>query len=269
MAVNQEIEKSIVSKFRRSIYGKFIQAIEEYQLIEKDDAICVCISGGKDSFLMAKLFQQLSKQSNYQFTVKYLVMNPGYNKENIERIKENLSLMEIDAVIEETDIFTASASKDANPCFYCAKYRRSALFRLAQQLGCNKIALGHHYDDVIETTLMNMLNVGSFKTMLPKHKSESGMEVIRPMYLIREKDINKWKNSNELEFINCACRLSHSRQYNSKRAETKQLIQSLKQYNENVEQNIFAASFNVDLDRINGYKKSGEYYSLLDKQKKK
>jgi len=265
----KEIENSIVSKFRRSIYAKFIEAIEQFELVEENDTIGVCISGGKDSFLMAKLFQQLSKQKNYHFNVHYLVMNPGYNEANLQKIKENLELMEIDAEIIDTDIFAESEKKDTNPCFYCAKYRRSALFRIAQQCGCNKIALGHHYDDVIETTLMNMLNVGSFKTMLPKHTSDSGMEVIRPLYLIREKNINRWKRENELEFINCACKLTESNEHNSKRAETKKLIQQLKQYNENVEQNIFASSFNVDLDKINGYKQGSEYHTIVTKKDSK
>lgn len=248
-----EVEHSIVVKYRRSLYAKFIRAIQQFQLIEDGDKIGVCISGGKDSFLLAKLFDQLSKQKNFSFSVEYIVMNPGYQPQTMQKIQENLQHLQISASIIQTDIFQASSEKDCNPCFYCAKYRRSALLRIAQQLGCNKIALGHHYDDVIETTLMNMLNVGSFKTMLPKHQTDSDLAVIRPMYFIREKDVQKWVRENQLSFIECACHFTRNKNFHSKRAETKLLIQQLKSYNENVEQNLFKASFNVELDKINGY----------------
>ena len=203
-----EIERTIIKTYRANLWSKFIKAIKEYELIKPNDHICVCISGGKDSMLMAKLFQELKKHSDFEFDVTYLVMNPGYNEINLQVIMNNLELLRIPAVIRETDIFAIANSQEKSPCYLCAKMRRGALYKIAKELGCNKIALGHHYDDVIETTLMNMLNVGSFQTMLPKLHSENheGMELIRPMYLIRERDIIRWKNYNELKFIQCACR---------------------------------------------------------------
>ena len=194
-----EIERTIIKTYRANLWSKFIKAIKEYELIKPNDHICVCISGGKDSMLMAKLFQELKKHSDFEFDVTYLVMNPGYNEINLQVIMNNLELLRIPAVIRETDIFAIANSQEKSPCYLCAKMRRGALYKIAKELGCNKIALGHHYDDVIETTLMNMLNVGSFQTMLPKLHSENheGMELIRPMYLIRERDIIRWKNYNE------------------------------------------------------------------------
>ena len=189
-----EIERTIITTYRARFWSPFIKALKEYQLIKPHDHICVCISGGKDSMLMAKLFQELKRHSDFEFDVTYLVMNPGYNEHNLNHIKENLKILNIPATIIDTDIFDIANNADGSPCYLCAKMRRGALYNIAKKLGCNKISLGHHYDDVIETTLMNMLNTGSFQTMLPKLHSDNneGMELIRPMYLIREKDIKAW-----------------------------------------------------------------------------
>jgi len=268
----QEIERSIIKNYRGRLWAPFVRALKTYELIKPNDRVCVCISGGKDSMLMAKLFQELKRHSDFEFEVKYLVMNPGYNEHNLNHIKMNLDLLKIPATIVDTDIFEIANSQDKNPCYLCAKMRRGALYKLASDLGCNKIALGHHYDDVIETILMNMLNSGSFQTMLPKLHSENtkGMELIRPLYFIREKDIKAWAKYNDLRFIMCACRFTESCSVDneinaSKRLSTKHLIQELKKnYNDNVEKNIFSAASNVNLDKIIGYKKNGNKYSFLD-----
>ncbi len=268
----QEIERAIITTYRSRLWSKFTKAINEYELINEGDKICVCISGGKDSMLLAKLFQELHKHSKFKFDVKYLVMNPGYNQINLDIIKSNLKLLNIPAEIIETDIFNVTSKLSENPCYLCARMRRGALYRLAKDRGCNKIALGHHYDDVIETTMLNILNAGSFQTMLPKLHSDNfeGMELIRPMYLIREKDIITWKESSNLNFIRCACRLTESienieeQDLKSKRFETKKLINDLLKYNTNVEKNIFSSACNVNLDKVLGYKSKGEYVSFLD-----
>lgn len=268
----KEIERSIIKQYRGALWAKFIKAVKEYELIKPNDHICVCISGGKDSMLMAKLFQELKRHSDFEFDVTYLVMNPGYNEINKQVILNNLKLLEIPAVIKETDIFEIANSQDKNPCYLCAKMRRGALYRIASDLGCNKIALGHHYDDVIETILMNMLNAGSFQTMLPKLHSSNyeGMELIRPMYLIRERDILRWKNYNNLQFIQCACRFTENcatcdnGSGGSQRAATKKLIHELLDYNHNVEKNIFKSAENVNLDKLLGYKLNGEVHSYID-----
>ena len=273
----QEIERTIIKNYRGRLWAPFIKAIKEYELIKPNDRICVCISGGKDSMLMAKLFQELKRHSDFEFEVKYLVMNPGYNENNLNYIKYNLELLNIDATIINTNIFEVANSQDRSPCYLCAKMRRGALYKLAKELGCNKISLGHHFDDVIETTLMNMLNAGSFQTMLPKLHSDNneGMELIRPLYLIREKDIKAWAKFNELRFIMCACRFTESCSVDSeintsKRLSTKNLIQELKKnYNDNVEKNIFSAASNVNMNMILGYKKDGEKISFLDDYDKK
>ena len=268
----QEVERSIIKMYRGKLWAPFIRAIKEYELLKPNDKVCVCISGGKDSMLMAKLFQELKRHSDFEFDVKYLVMNPGYNEHNLEHIKHNLEILNIPATIVDTNIFEIANSQDRNPCYLCAKMRRGALYRLAKDMGCNKIALGHHYDDVIETILMNMLNAGSFQTMMPKLYSDNydGMELIRPLYLIREKDVKTWAKHNELRFIMCACRFTESCSVDneinmSRRLTTKKLIQELKNtYNENVEKNIFAAAANVNLDKIVCYKTNGEKHSFLD-----
>ena len=266
----EKIERSLITTYKKQIWSKFTKAVKEYKLIEENDHICVCISGGKDSMCMAKLFQQLHKYSDFPFKVSYLVMNPGYNQENFDKIKENLEKLNIDATIFETDIFEVADSTEKNPCYLCARMRRGHLYSNAKNLGCNKIALGHHYDDVIETTLMNILNAGSFGTMLPKLHSDNfeGMELIRPMYLIRENDIVSWCKTNNLDFIRCACKLTakvQNKELESQRYNTKQLIKNLQEtYNENVEKNIFKAAENVNLNMILGYKKDGKIVSFLD-----
>ncbi len=268
----QEIERSIITTYRSRLWSKFTKAIKDYKLVNENDKICVCISGGKDSMLLAKLFEELHKHSNINFEVIYLVMNPGYNQENLDLIKHNLKYLNINAEIVNTDIFSVTDSVGGSPCYLCARMRRGALYRLAKERGCNKIALGHHYDDVIETTLLNILNAGSFQTMMPKLHSDNfeNMELIRPMYLIREKDIIAWKEACELEFIRCACRMTESieneleHDLNSKRHETKLLIKSLIKYNDNVEKNVFKSASNVNLDKILGYKKGKNTYNFLD-----
>ena len=271
----QEIERSIIKTYRGKLWAPFVRALKEYELIVPNDSVCVCISGGKDSMLLAKLFQELKRHSDFEFDVKYLVMKPGYNEFNLEYVKKNLEILNIPATIVNTDIFEIANSQDKNPCYLCAKMRRGALYRIAKDMGCNKIALGHHYDDVIETTLMNMLNAGSFQTMLPKLHSDNyeGMELIRPLYLIREKDIKAWAKYNDLKFIMCACRFTEACSVDneiniSQRLTTKRLIQTLKKdYNELVEKNIFAAASNVNLNKIIGYKKDGEKHTFLEDYK--
>ena len=271
MELYQKIERGLITTYRTRIWAKFLKAIEEYKLVNDGDKICVCISGGKDSMLMAKLFQELKKHSKINFDVIYLVMNPGYNDDNFNLIKDNLKLLNIPAIIKENNIFDVANNMDKNPCFICARMRRGALYQMASDMGCNKIALGHHYDDVIETTLMNMLNSGTFQTMLPKLHSDNfdNMELIRPLYLIREKDILTWVNSNNLHFIRCACKLTerihnHTGDSGSQRQETKKLIASLKDYNANVESNIFKSAENVNLDKVIAYKIDNVKHNFLD-----
>ena len=268
----QEIERSIIKTYRGRLWAPFIKAVKEYELIKPKDKICVCISGGKDSMLMAKLFQELKRHSDFEFEVKYLVINPGYNEMNLNQIKKNIEILNIPAEIIDTDIFEIANNQEKNQCYLCAKMRRGALYKLAKNLGCNKIALGHHYDDVIETILMNMLNAGSFQTMLPKLHSDNyeGMELIRPLYLIRENDVKAWAKANDLRFIMCACRFTEASSVDgeinaSKRLTTKLLIQELKKnYNQNVEKNIFSAASNVNMNKIIGFKKDGVKHSFLE-----
>lgn len=271
MELYQEIERGLITTYRTRIWAKFLKAIEEYKLVNDGDKICVCISGGKDSMLMSKLFQELKKHSKINFEVIYLVMNPGYSDDNFNLIKDNLKLLNIPAIIKETNIFDVANNMDKNPCFICARMRRGALYQIASDMGCNKIALGHHYDDVIETTLMNMLNSGTFQTMLPKLHSDNfdNMELIRPLYLIREKDILTWVSSNNLHFIRCACKMTERIHNNtgdsgSQRQETKKLIASLKDYNSNVESNIFKSAENVNLDKVMAYKIDNIKHNFLD-----
>ncbi len=259
----QTVERSIITTYRGKLWTKFVKALKEYELVLPGDKVCVCISGGKDSMLMAKLFQELKRHSDFGFEVKYLVMNPGYNEINLQVIKNNLKILEIPAEIRETNIFDVANSQERSPCYLCARMRRGALYSLAREMGCNKIALGHHYDDVIETILMSIFHSGSFQTMLPKLRSRNyeGMELIRPLYLIREEDIVAWKNFNQLKFIQCACRFTENCAIcdnggsGSERYNTKQLIKKLAQTNPFIEKNIFASASNVYLDKIVGYKK--------------
>ncbi len=265
-----EFEKSLSTTYRRVLWSRFVKGLKEYNLLSPGDKVCVCISGGKDSMLMAKLFMLLQRHSDFDFEVEFLVMDPGYNKKNFDLIKKNIKTLHIPAKFIKTDIFEIANLRDEkSPCFLCARMRRGALYNAAKELGCNKIALGHHYDDVIETTLMNMLNSGSFQTMLPKLHSTNfeGMELIRPMYFIREKDIKCWARHHNLEFIQCACKFTEKAKetaLNSQRAFTKELIQELKKDIPQVEQNIFKSAENVTLDMILGYKDKGISHSFLD-----
>ncbi len=271
MLKHEQVEKSIIKKYRKEIWLKFIAGIKEYELIEPGDSIAVCISGGKDSMLMAKCFQQLQKHSDFPFTARYIVMDPGYNPQNRQIIIDNAEALRIPIEIFDTNIYDIVADTDRSPCYLCARMRRGYLYSRAQELGCNKIALGHHFDDVIETTLMSMLYGSEIKTMMPKLHSTNfpGMQLIRPMFMVREDDILAWKRYNELTFIRCACRLTEhcvldDAGMGSKRLEIKELIKQLKRVNPNVDKNIFASAHNVNLDAIIGYRKNGEKHSFLE-----
>jgi len=273
---SREIERSIIKKFRKEIWSQFTKAINTYELIKEGDKIAVCISGGKDSMLLAKLFQELSRHGVHNFEVVYLVMNPGYSDVNYQNILRNAELMQIPITVFESQIFNITDKIEGSPCYPCARMRRGALYSKAKELGCNKIALGHHYDDVIETILMGMMYGGQIQTMMPKLHSTNfeGMELIRPLYLVREEDIVKWMNYNDLKFIRCACRLTEQLEkegnYNndsttSKRAETKALIRRLREENQYLEANIFKSVENVHLNALICYKdKNGERHHFLD-----
>ena len=265
----EEIERSIIKKYRKSIWSKFISAIKEYKLIQDNDKIAVCISGGKDSMLMAKCMQNLQKYSEIKFETEYIVMDPGYNETNRLQIIENAKLLNIPIKIFNTPIFDIVNRVDETPCYLCARMRRGYLYRNAKELGCNKISLGHHFDDVIETVLMSMLYAAEIKTMMPKLHSTNheGMELIRPMYKIREEDIIGWKRYNNLQFIQCACRITekiHTENTGSKRYEMKMLIKSLRQINPNIDTNIFRSIHNINLDTVIGYRRGNIYYNFLD-----
>ena len=265
----QEIERSIIKKFRKEIWSRFVKGIKEYDLIQDNDKIMICISGGKDSFLLAKCIQELHRHGKQNFTARYVVMDPGYNEVNRKLIESNAKELNIPIEIFETDIFDSVASiTEGNPCYLCARMRRGCLYSKAKELGCNKIALGHHFDDVIETTLLSMLYGSEIKTMMPKLHSDNfpGMELIRPMFLVKEDDIIAWKKSNDLTFLNCACRFTEACSIDdsaSKRLEVKKLIKELKKVNPNVDNNIFKALDNVNLNCVIGTKKNGEYESFL------
>ena len=265
----EEIERSIIKKYRKSIWSKFISAIKEYKLIQDGDKIAVCISGGKDSMLMAKCMQHLQKYSEIKFETEYMVMDPGYNEINRQQIIENAKLLNIPVRIFNTPIFEIVERVDETPCYSCARMRRGYLYRNARELGCNKIALGHHFNDVIETVLMSMLYAAEIKTMMPKLRSTNheGMELIRPMYKIHEDDIIAWKRYNHLQFIQCACRVTERIQTEdagSKRQEMKILIKNLSQINPNIDTNIFRSIHNINLDTIIGYRQGNDYYNFLD-----
>ena len=268
----KEIERSIIKKFRKGIWRKFTKGIREYDLIQDGDKIAVCISGGKDSMLMAKLFQELKLHNKFSFDVKFLVMDPGYSPENRKVIEDNARKLNVPITIYESDIFEAVFHVDQSPCYLCARMRRGHLYHYAQELGCNKIALGHHYDDVIETILMGMLYGAQVQTMMPKLHSTNfgGMELIRPMYLIREDSIKAWRDYNDLHFIQCACKFTdtcttcNNEETKSKRMEIKQLIQTLKKTNPFIESNIFKSVENVNLDTVVGYKQYGERHYFLE-----
>ena len=267
-----EVEKSIQKRYRKEIWGNFTKAINTYDLIQNGDKIAVCISGGKDSMLMAKLFQELKRHRKLDFEAVFLVMDPGYNQKNREKIEENAKLLNIPIQIFESDIFESVSEIEKSPCYLCARMRRGCLYNKAKELGCNKIALGHHYNDVIETILMGILYGSQFQTMMPKLHSINfeGMELIRPMYLIREEAILKWKEYNELEFIQCACRFTETcdqceeEQNPSARLEVKRLIQKLKETNPDVEEHIFRSVENVNLDTLISYKSKSMQHHFLD-----
>ena len=269
----KEVERNLITSSRRKIYSKFIKAIKDYRLIEDGDKIAVCISGGKDSFLLAKCMQELKAHGINNFDAVYFVMNPGYNDKNLNLIKENLKLLNIPAEIYKSDIFAASAvasGEGENPCYLCARMRRGWLYAKAKELGCNKIALGHHFDDVIETIMMGMLYNGQIQTMMPKLKSSNfeGMELIRPLYYVRERDIIAWKENNDLTFIRCACRLtekSDEGESEGKRKETKKLLAALEKNDSHIPMNIFKSVCNVQLGAVIEYKdKRGDRHNFLD-----
>lgn len=267
----KEIERSIIKRFRKEIWSKFVKAVKEYQLINENDKIMVCMSGGKDSFLMAKCIQELERHSDVKFEAKYVVMDPGYNKKNREYIIENAKKLNIPITIFESNIFDVVSSVGDSPCYLCARMRRGYLYSKAQELGCNKISLGHHFNDVIETTLLSMFYGSEIKTMLPKLHSENfpGLELIRPLYLVHENDILAWRDYNNLEFLNCACKFTEltsdiEKENISKRKEIKKLIASLKEVNPNIDNNIFNSINNINLNTVLGYKKDGIKHSFLD-----
>lgn len=266
-----DIERSIIKKYKKIVWRQFTKGINEYELIQDGDKIAVCISGGKDSMLLAKLMQELKKHGRNNFEVEFLVMNPGYNEENWTIIENNAKLLGIPIKVFQTEIFDIVAGVDDSPCYLCARMRRGYLYAKAKELGCNKIALGHHYDDVIETILMGMMYNGQIETMMPKLHSTNfeGMELIRPLYLVKEAAIKAWRDSNDLHFIQCACRFTENcascgGAKGSKRDEMKELIQQFREKDEIIEKNIFRSVENVNLAKVIGYKKDKKKYKFLE-----
>ena len=269
----QKIERSIIKKYRKQLWTPFIVAVKRYELIQAGDKIAVCISGGKDSMLMAKLMQELQRHSEVPYELEFLVMDPGYNEVNRQRIESNAALMNIPITVFETNIFDVANQTEKNPCYLCARMRRGHLYKKAQQLGCNKIALGHHFNDVIETTVMSMFYGSQLQAMPPKLHSTNfpGMTLIRPLYCIREEDILAWCRYNHLEFIQCACRMTESMTVSacgsssSKRQETKLLLRQLSKTNPNIENSIFRSIHAVALDTMPGFKTEGQEHSFLER----
>ncbi|MCR5302918.1 MAG: ATPase [Lachnospiraceae bacterium] len=273
-AWNAHIENSIRKKFHGDIFSRFTKAIVRYKLVEPGDRIAVCVSGGKDSFLMAKLFMELMRHHRFPFELRFLNMDPGYSEENRQSIKDNAYLMRIPLETFETQVFEAAFRSEKSPCYLCARMRRGYLYKEARDRGCNKIALAHHYDDVIETLLMGMLYSGQISSMMPKLKSTNfeGMQLIRPLYLVREEDIKRWRDYNSLHFLNCACRFTEAcnrdeeARTGSKRLETKRIISELKKDNPYVETNIFNSMHNVSLNTLIGYTDTeGNKHDFLDR----
>lgn len=269
----EDIEISIRKRFRKSIWCKFTKAINQYDMVKAGDCIAVCISGGKDSMLLAKCFQELKRHNKFPFEVKFLVMDPGYNTENRQRIEDNAEKMQVPIHIFESDIFKSVFDVEKSPCYLCARMRRGYLYSQAREMGCNKIALGHHYDDVIETILMGMLYGAQIQTMMPKLHSTNfkGMELIRPLYLVREADIMAWRDYNHLQFLQCACKFTEqcgadaeNAETSSKRLEVKRLIEELSKTNPFVEGNIFKSVENVNLSTVIAYKQNGVRHHFLD-----
>ena len=266
----KEIERSIIVRFRKEIWRRFTKAVRDYELIKEGDKVAVCISGGKDSFLLAKCIEELKKHGRVKFDVKYIVMNPGYNELNKKKIEENAKILNLDIKYFNTNIFDSVKDIKENPCYLCARMRRGNLYSFAKSLGCNKIALGHHFDDVIETTLLSIIYGGEIKGMMPKLHSDnfSSMELIRPLYLVREKDIKAWAKYNRLTFINCACKLTEKACHDenaSKRLKIKNLIKNLEEENSFIPNNIFKSTENVNLDMMREYKTKSKRYNFLDK----
>ena len=271
----KEIERSIIKKYRKEIWAKFVKAVKDYKLINENDRVMVCISGGKDSFLLAKCVQELQKHGGIPFEAYYVCMNPGYNEANKKKIFENAKILNINLEMFDSDIFeVANSLNEKSPCYMCARMRRGHLYNKAKELGCNKIALGHHFDDVIETTLLSMFYGSEVKTMLPKLHSENfeNIELIRPLYLVKENSILAWAKYNNLEFINCACkfteRVSSSDEPVSKRKEMKELIKHLRELNPDIDYNIFKSLDNINLNCVLGTKKNGIYKSFMDEYDK-
>ena len=268
----QLIERSIIRKYRKELWNPFIAAVKRYELIQAGDKIAVCISGGKDSMLMAKLMQELHRHSDVPFELVFLVMDPGYNELNRLKIEQNAALLQIPITVFETDVFEVANNSEKNPCYLCARMRRGYLYSQAQKLGCNKIALGHHFNDVIETTVMAMFYGSQLQAMPPKLRSTNfeGMELIRPLYCVHEEDILAWKRYNDLEFIQCACRFTENCAVcdngggGSKRQEIKTLLRRLKRDNPDIEKSIFNSIHAVCLDTMAGYKRKGKEYSFID-----
>ena len=265
----QVIENSLITKYRKDIWAKFVKGVKEFEMIQENDKIAVCMSGGKDSYILAKCMQEIQKHGKVMFELVFLVMDPGYTKENRRKIEENAKTLAIPITIVESDIFQAVEKIEQSPCYLCARMRRGTLYSKAQELGCNKIALGHHYDDVMETILLSTIYGGEFKTMMPKLHSTNfkGMELIRPLYYVREKDIISFAKYHQLEFLNCACKFTaenNDQNLNSKRLVIKHLIAELKKDNPYIENNIFKSAFNVNLDTIIGYHRKEVTYNFLD-----
>ncbi len=269
----QLVERSIITKYRKVLWNPFIEAVKRYEMIQPGDRIAVCISGGKDSMLLAKLMQQLQKHSDFPFELVFLVMDPGYNELNRQKIESNAALLNIPVTIFESDIFEVADSAGKSPCYLCARMRRGYLYSRAQELGCNKIALGHHFNDVVETTLISMFYGSQLQAMLPKLHSTNfeGMTLIRPLYCVHEDDIIAWARDNSLEFIQCACRLTERSAADtgdvnvSKRKEIKLLLRRLRQGNPNIEKSIFNSIHVVALDTMPGFKTGGVEHSFLER----
>ena len=263
---SKEISRALQKRYRSKLYKPFVRAIEEIELVKDGDKIAVCISGGKDSLLLAKLFQELVKYSKYKIEVKFIVMNPGYKEENLEALIKNAEKLDIPIIIKESDIFRIAYKHGGDhPCYLCARMRRGYLYRFAHDEGCNKIALGHHFNDVIETTLLNVLYAGCFKTMLPKLKSENfpGMELIRPLFYVKEKDIINFMKYVEVTAMACGCKVAEGKT-SSKRKEIKEMIKNLKMNHKDVDISIFMSAVNVNTDQVLGYQKGNKSYSFLD-----
>ena len=267
----KEIERTLIKNYRKKIWQKFIRGINEFDMIQEGDKIAVCISGGKDSMLLAKCFQELKRHGKINFELVFLVMDPGYSSINRQKIIDNAKLLNIPITMFETTIFDSVDKIDDHPCYVCARMRRGYLYKKAQSLGCNKIALGHHFDDVIETVLMGMMYGAQFQTMMPKLHStfHEGMELIRPLYYVKEADIISWQNRNGLEFIKCACKITERREFSeneigSKRDEIKQLITELRKKYKNIDMNIMRSTQNVNLNTLISYTKNGETCHFLD-----